>query len=272
MKDNIINKSNTEPFIKVTNLTKIFNPGSFLGFNKKKTAAVNTVSFDVEPGDTIGLAGESGSGKSTLGKLIIGLLSPTRGSVKLNGIEVNKASKAQTKNIRKFARMIFQNLDAVLNPNMKIVQILAEPLKLYTEQDEGVISKKIIELLDEVNLLPNIKDKYPHELSGGQKRRISIARAIAYPPELLIADEPVSSLDATSSSQIINLIKEIKKEYELTLLLITHQIDIIPELCKNVMIMKNGSIIESGGIDIITDNNARHPFTQELINSTIKLS
>lgn len=206
--------------------------------------AVNDVSLKINEGEIYALAGESGCGKSTIAKSLVRLIKPKQGEIIFDGKNISEFSKKEANNYPKFVQMVFQNPYSSLNPKMLIKDILKEPLDINTKLTVEEKEKQIRTILDDVGLQESCLNLYPHEFSGGQRQRIAIARALILNPKLLIADEPVSALDASIQAQIINLLKELKQKKNLTILFISHDMNVIRYLADRVGIMRFGSLIE----------------------------
>ena len=233
--------------------------------------AVNGVSLDIHKGEILAIAGESGCGKSTLAKAIVQLEPVKSGQILFNGINTLSLNKKDLKDFRKHAQMVFQNPYASLNPKMKIIDILKEPLEINTDYSKEKILEIVKEKIKLVGLDENYLDLYPHEFSGGQRQRIAIARALVLNPEFILADEPVSALDVSIQAQVINLLKELKEKYDLTFVLITHDMSVIEYLADRVAIMYLGEIVESGKTsDIFT--TPLHPYTKALLSSVPQIN
>lgn len=227
--------------------------------------AVNNVSFGIKSGEILAIAGESGCGKSTLAKNIIGLVPPKSGEIIFDGVNITN-SKYQ-KNIQ----MVFQNPYSSLNPKMKIFDILKEPLKINTKLSDDKIKQLVVEISEKVGISKESLSLYPHEFSGGQRQRIAIARALILGPKLVLADEPVSALDVSIQAQIINLLNDLKREFNLTILFISHDLSVIKYLADRVAVMYLGEIVEIGTVDEIF-YNPKHPYTKALLNSVPKIN
>ncbi len=237
---------------------------------KKQTIhAVNGVSLDINKGEILAIAGESGCGKSTLAKTILKLENAKSGEIFFEDKNILTLDRKATKEFRKHAQMVFQNPYASLNPKMRITDILKEPLIINTKLSNEEIEKKVEEKIELVGLDKSCLCLYPHEFSGGQRQRIAIARALMLEPEFILADEPVSALDVSIQAQIINLIKELKEKFNLTFLLITHDMSVIKYLADRVAIMYLGEIVELGTTFSIF-NNPKHPYTKALLNAVPK--
>ena len=237
-----------QPILKIKELSTWF-PGSSGLFAKQKEVvkAVNKVSFDVYPGETLGLVGESGCGKSTLGRSILRLIEPTSGGINFEDTDLRKLNKRDMRNMRRDIQIIFQDPYSSLNPRLTVGDSLMEPLQVHQLYDNNTKRKKhVLELLEKVNLPPEYYNRYPHEFSGGQRQRIVIARALALKPKFIICDESVSALDVSVQAQVLNLIRELQQEYNLTYIFISHDLSVIKHISDRVMVMNKGEIIETG--------------------------
>ena len=233
---------------------------------KEKIHALNGVSLSIQEGEIIAIAGESGCGKSTLAKVLMKLEKPKSGEIFFNNKNILNFDKLQLQNFRNEVQMIFQNPYASLNPKMKIYEILEEPLIINTKMNSSERQAVISEKISQVGLDETCLDKYPHEFSGGQRQRIAIARALVLNPICLIADEPVSALDVSIQAQIINLLKDLKDKYKLTIIFISHDLRVIKYLADRVAVMYLGEIVELANTKSLFDN-PKHPYTQALINA-----
>lgn len=253
--------------ISVENLYKEFKYGSVWSKNKEKTlVAVKRISFAIQSGEVLGLVGESGSGKTTVGKLMAGLITPDSGNIIFENKPIKRISlRKRVKSIQ----MIFQDPFASLNPKLSIELQLSEAVRRGNWElplGKFEIKEKIKYYLDRVGLLPNVMEGYPHQFSGGELQRVVIARALAMQPKLIIADEPVSSLDLSIQAQILNLMKDLKKNFELSYLFITHDLTVIRYMADRVLVMKNGEIIERGTVENIL-TKPRNPYTVRLVDA-----
>jgi len=254
-----------ENLIEVKNLKKYFWIGG--GPFKKKEAikAVDNVSFYLKKKEILGLVGESGCGKTTCGKLILRLINPTEGSIYFDGQDITHLKQKNMIELRKKMMIIYQDPYSSLDPRMKVGATIAEPLdvhKLFSTKEEK--ENKIVELMEKVGLTPDQINRYPHEFSGGQRQRIGIARALATNPIFIVADEPVSALDVSIQAQIINLLKNLQKDFGLTLLFITHDLSIIKHISDRTVVMYAGKIVELAPTDELFKNQL-HPYTKTLI-------
>ena len=233
--------------------------------------AVNGVNLTIKKGEILAVAGESGCGKSTLARAAIRLEQAKSGEIYFNGKNVLTMDKKELKKFRKTAQMVFQNPYSSLNPKMKIGDTLKEPLKINTDFTDKEIEEIIKEKIKKVGLNEDCLKLYPHEFSGGQRQRIAIARALVLNPEFILADEPVSALDVSIQAQIINLLKELKNDYNLTFMLITHDMSVIKYLADRVAIMYLGEIVEIGTTDEIF-SSPKHPYTKALLSAVPQIS
>lgn len=226
--------------------------------------AVDDVQIEIRKGETVGIAGESGCGKSTMGKILAGLIAPDKGEIVCNGTPVRKLTPSGYALFRRKTQMIFQDPFSSLNPRMRIGDIIGEPLLIAGESSGESRRTKVENIMKKVGLTPEQINRFPHEFSGGQRQRIGIARALAATPEIIIADEPVSSLDISIQAQIINLLQEMKKEFDLSMVIISHDLSVLRHICDHVNIMYLGSIVESGPAGELF-SNYQHPYTEALV-------
>jgi len=240
--------------------------GSFFHRTAVIVKAVDGVSFDVARGEIVGLVGESGCGKSTLARTVVRLVAPTAGQILFEGRDLAALSPRQMRRVRPRLQMIFQDPYASLNPRMTVSDALAEPMLVHRIARRREVSAKVAALMERVGLARRYVKKYPHEFSGGQRQRIAIARALALDPALIIADEPVSALDVSVQAQILNLIKQLCRDHNLTLILISHDLAVVRHLAQRIAVMYRGQIVELGDAEQIC-SNPRHPYTQALINA-----
>jgi len=254
-----------EPLIEVENLQMYFPVKEGL-FNRSKRVcrAVDGVSFRIMPGETIGLVGESGCGKSTLGKCIVRLHRPTGGRISFEGENLSTLSAGQMKPHRRHLQMIFQDPVESLNSRHTIGQILSEPFAIHGVGDTGFRRKKVLELLGKVGLPANAAERYPFEFSGGQRQRIGIARAIALEPRAIVCDEPVSALDVSIQSQVLNLMLDLQREMGLSYLFIAHNLAVVKHVSDRIAIMYLGRIVEFADAEGLYQD-PRHPYTRAII-------
>lgn len=252
--------------LQVENLVKHFEVGShWFRKSTKKVHAVNGVSLQVRRGETLGIVGESGCGKTTLGLALLRLLTPDSGKIFFDGKDISHLSSSKLKPFRRRMQMIFQDPYASLNPRMTAGTIIEEPLIIHRLQSKKERQKEVIRLLNLVGLNESDYQKYPHEFSGGQRQRIGIARAIALKPDLIVADEPVSALDVSIQGGIINLLKNLQKQFGLTYIFISHDLKVVSQMSDVVAVMYLGKVVE-----VFQANDlafVKHPYTQALLNA-----
>ncbi|MBL8644340.1 MAG: dipeptide ABC transporter ATP-binding protein [Rhodospirillaceae bacterium] len=256
-----------EPLLKVRDL-KVHYPVRTGGVVVRRFAAlkaVDGVSFDLQPGETLGVVGESGCGKSTLGRAVLQLVSATAGSVSWLGCDLTKQTKRELKDCRKDLQVVFQDPLASLDPRMTAGDIIAEPLRNYFPAMSAVERKaKVQDMMAKVGLLPAMINRYPHEFSGGQCQRIGIARAMILNPKLVICDEPVSALDVSIRAQVINLLMDLQKAFNLSLIFISHDLAVVRHISHRVMVLYLGKVMELAERDALYQSPL-HPYTQALM-------
>lgn len=257
----------SEPLIQVKNLTKIFDVGKGFLNKGKQLRAVGNVSFDVMRGETLCLVGESGCGKSTLGRSILQLIKPTSGQVLYKGTDLVPLNEKQMRPYRKDLQIIFQDPYASLNPRMTVREILGAPLDVYklapNRQDR---EDRILKICQVVGIQPDWLDKYPHEFSGGQRQRIVIARALMLNPKFVVCDEPVSALDVSIRSQVLNLMKDIQGEYGFSYLFISHDLSVVNYIGDRIAVMYLGELVELADKKELF-NHPMHPYTRALLSA-----
>lgn len=226
--------------------------------------AVNNVSFSVDAGQSFGIVGESGCGKTSLAKTIIGLHPPASGEMRFDGRDVLQMTASQFKEYRRSVQMIFQDAVGSLNPRMTVQQVLEEILRVHQMRPAAQIQQRVIELLDRVGLPSDLLHAYPREMSGGQCQRVSIARCLALEPRLIIADEPVSALDVSVQARILNLIRTLQTELNLAVILISHDLAVVRNICDRVAVMYQGQFVETGIAAEVMDH-PQHAYTQTLL-------
>ncbi|MFB6465332.1 ABC transporter ATP-binding protein [Cytobacillus sp. Hz8] len=228
--------------------------------------AVDDVSFEIKKGETLGLVGESGCGKSTTGRTIMRLVNPTSGQIFFQGRDISKIKGKQLRGIRRNLQMVFQDPYASLNPMQRVGDMIAEPIYNFMKKSKQEMKDEVMELLNKVGLQQEAYNQYAHEFSGGQRQRIGIARALALRPKLIIADEPVSALDVSVQSQVLNLLKQLQKEFDLTFLFIAHNLSVVKHISDRIGVMYLGHIVEMANKKDLY-NTPLHPYTQALISS-----
>ncbi len=252
---------NSDNLLKIKDLSVIFGESNR---KKKGNKAVNNVSFTLKKGETLGLVGESGCGKTTLGRTIIRLQKENSGNVFLNGVDLCSLGPARLRPLRRQMQMIFQNPYSSLNPRMTALEIIAEPFAVKLSREQKI--ERVRKLMVQSGLDPEMMRKFPHEFSGGQRQRIAIARAVAADPTLIIADEPVSSLDVSVQAQILNVLKSLRDSLSLTMLFISHDLSVVRYISQRVAVMYRGAIVEIGKTEDLFSNPC-HPYTRALLNA-----
>ena len=273
----ILNRWNKREILKkdlvqIKNLCKTFNEGFFTEKSQNNVLAVDTVSFNIQEGKSFGLVGESGSGKTTIAKLIVNLFKPTSGEIYFDDVCINniKSNKELLK-FRKQIQMIFQDPYSSLNGRLKVKDIIAEPIKLHDANiSSNELNEYINDLLDSVELSKSSAERYPHEFSGGQRQRISIARALATKPRLLVCDEPTSALDVSIQAQILNLLKDLQEQLNLTILFISHDLPVVRQMCDDIGVLRNGKLCEVSETEELF-KNPNHEYTKELLRLMPKI-
>lgn len=262
-------KANAESLVQVRGLKMHFpiTEGAIIPRVVAHVKAVDGISFDIKKGETLGLVGESGCGKTTTGRCILQLEKATEGEIIFDGQDLTKLNKKEMRPLRQRIQVIFQDPYSSLNPRMKIGDIIAEPMMVHqTEPDKAARDNRVRELLGVCGLNPKFADRYPHEMSGGQRQRVGIARALAVRPEFIICDEAVSALDVSIQAQVINLLEELRDEYDLTYLFISHDLSVVRHLCQRVAVMYLGNMVELAETDELFDNPI-HPYTKALLEA-----
>ncbi len=259
----------TEPPILTVNvLKKHFPVGE--GWNRlrrgESVKALDGVSFEIRQGETLGLVGESGCGKSTIGRILLGLLEPTAGEVRFQGQNVHALRGKALRSLRKRMQIIFQDPFSSLDPRKTIAKIVAEPFAVHGVGRRKERRSHVQNLLTRVGLTPDALDRFPHEFSGGQRQRIAIARALALNPDLIICDEPVSALDVSIQAQVLNLLKELQHELNLTYLFISHDLGVVRHVCTRVAVMYLGVVFEIASVSTLFAT-PRHPYTLSLLSA-----
>ena len=261
-----------QDLVEVKNLYKSFNDNFFTENSKNIVMAVNDVSFNIMEGESFGLVGESGSGKSTIAKMIVNLFKPSEGDIYFNKTCITKINdNREMMKFRKQIQMIFQDPYSSLNGRLKVEDIIAEPIKLHNPSIKNIDLKNyIFDLLESVELSANSATRYPHEFSGGQRQRISIARALATQPRLLVCDEPTSALDVSIQAQILNLLKDLQEQLNLTILFISHDLPVVRQMCDRIGVLKNGKLCEISNSEELFEN-PKHEYTKELLRLMPKI-
>lgn len=254
-------ESTSTPLLEVRNLKKYFKT------SKGMLHAVDDISFSIDRGKTLGIVGESGCGKSTTGRVILRLLPATSGEVFFEGKDILKISDSEMRSMRKEMQIIFQDPFSSLNPRKTISQTIAEPLRLNKIiDDKRKIEQRVLKLMDTVGLAERLVNTYPHELDGGRRQRVGIARALALEPKFIVCDEPVSALDVSIQAQILNLMKELQKNLGLTYIFITHNLSVVNHFSDDIAVMYLGQMVEKAATEVLFENPL-HPYTKALLSA-----
>ncbi len=255
------------PLIRVEDMKKYYPvKGGIVTHTLGYVKAVDGVSFSINQGEILGLVGESGSGKSTVGRQLVGLEKPTEGAIYYKNRKLSDMDKSELKSVRTNLQMIFQDPYSSLNPRKHIYEILAQPMLYHKISSKDTIQKDLLKILDMVGLPQNVLGRYPHEFSGGQRQRIGIAKALSLGPEFIVCDEPVSALDVSIQAQILNLLKSLQKELNLTLLFVGHGLGAVNYVSDRIAVMYLGKIVEIGDAKEVF-NNPIHPYTKALLEA-----
>ena len=261
-----------QDLVQVKNLNKSFDDNFFTENSKNSVLAVNNVSFEIKEGESFGLVGESGSGKSTIAKMIVNLFKPSSGDIFFDNTCITKIkNRSELMKFRKQIQMIFQDPYSSLNGRLKVKDIIAEPITLHNPSvSNSDLNNYVYDLLDSVEMSQKSADRYPHEFSGGQRQRISIARALATQPRLLVCDEPTSALDVSIQAQILNLLKDLQEQLNLTILFISHDLPVVRQMCDRIGVLKDGKLCEVSNTEDLFLNPS-HEYTKELLHLMPKI-
>jgi len=260
--------STNEALLQVRDLRKEFpvKSGFVIERVTHSVKAVDGVSFEIAEGRTLGLVGESGSGKSTTGYCILQLIKPTAGSIRFQGKELTELGREQMRKMRRELQIVFQDPYSSLDPRMTVGDIVAEPLEVHGVGGRRDRRARVRELLDVVGFNPDYSNRYPHEFSGGQRQRVGVARALALNPSLIVCDEPVSALDVSIQAQILNLLKDLQRDFGLTYLFISHDLAVVRSMSDDIAVMKDGKLVETGTADEVYEH-PKHEYTRTLLTA-----
>ncbi len=254
----------SSPLLQVENVSKTFR------VQGKKLHAIDNVSFTLEAGKTLGLVGESGSGKSTLGRMVLRLLESDKGKILFEGNDLSSIKKKKLRELRRNMQIIFQDPKASLNPRMTVGEAIEDAMAIHKIGTKGSRRERAVELLERVGLPDEVQYAYPHELSGGQLQRVGIARALSLNPKLIICDEPVSALDVSIQVQVIQLLRDLQEEFNLTYIFISHNLAVVEYLSDDIAVLYLGEVVEQAPADELF-KTPTHPYTQVLLNSILKI-
>ncbi|HKI23064.1 MAG TPA: ATP-binding cassette domain-containing protein [Gaiellaceae bacterium] len=260
--------STNEALLQVRDLRKEFpvKSGFVIERVTHSVKAVDGVSFEIAEGRTLGLVGESGSGKSTTGYCVLQLIKPTAGSIRFQGKELTELGREQMRKMRRELQIVFQDPYSSLDPRMTVGDIVAEPLEVHGVGGRRDRRARVRELLDVVGFNPDYSNRYPHEFSGGQRQRVGVARALALNPSLIVCDEPVSALDVSIQAQILNLLKDLQRDFGLTYLFISHDLAVVRSMSDDIAVMKDGKLVETGTADEVYEH-PKHEYTRTLLTA-----
>lgn len=261
------------PLLEARNINKTFQSGESAFGTRPRTEvrAVDDVSLVIEPGETLGLVGESGSGKTTLGRMLVRLIEPDSGSIFLEGKDVLAARGSALRHLRRDMQIIFQDPFGSLDPRFTVEQIVTEPLQIHAQGSGKLRRERAAEMMRAVGLDASALNRYPHEFSGGQRQRIGIARALILRPKFIVADEPVSALDVSVGAQIVNLMRTLQGEFNLTYLFISHSLPVVRYLSTRIAVMYLGKLVETGSAEDITAS-PQHEYTRSLLSATPEMA
>jgi ABC-type glutathione transport system ATPase component len=241
--------------LELENITKCYTSGFF---RNQRSQAVDDVSLSIRRGETLGLVGESGSGKTTLGRIALRLIESSSGTVRFDGVDLTVLSRRALRPFHRRMQILFQDPDGSLDPRMTVHDCVAEPFNVWNLAGPREIEDRIPELLEQVGLQPDLASRYPFEISGGQKQRVTLARVLALDPEFIVADEPTAALDLSVQAQVLSLLKEIQRKRNLTLLFISHDLQVVETMSDRIAVMHNGKIVEQGTPEAILEHPEDH--------------
>ncbi|MEW1951962.1 oligopeptide/dipeptide ABC transporter ATP-binding protein [Terrabacter sp. NPDC080008] len=256
-----------EPALRATHVSKTFTTGS-AGRGRQHVKAVRDVSLVVHRGESLGIVGESGCGKTTLARMLVGLEQPDSGTIEIAGEDVTRATGSRRRALTRDIQMVFQDPYTSLNPRMSVLDLIAEPLRVHrTHHGGAAVRERVAELLDLVNLSPDMMGRYPHQFSGGQRQRIGIARAIALEPKVLVCDEPVSALDVSVQAQVVNLLRDLQLRLGIAVIFIAHDLGVVRHISDRTAVMYLGSVVETAATADLFATPA-HPYSQALLSAS----